>query len=80
MAAQAEREVKTLTRVFSITLGNVGHAHVARTFRVGSIRERPEPTNCDASVYYSVRFPELQKVRKVSARGSIHSPRARRAS
>jgi hypothetical protein len=47
------------------TLGNVGHAHVACPSRLQqpTIRERPEPASCDASVKDSVKrsvFPVWQ--------------------
>jgi hypothetical protein len=57
------------------TLGNMGHAHVARPSQLQqpTIRERPEPASCDASVKDSVKRSVFLCSKKISSAPRLNS-------
>jgi hypothetical protein len=57
------------------TLGNVGHAHVARPSRLQqpTIRERPKPASCDASIKDSVKRSVFLCSKKISSAPRLNS-------
>jgi hypothetical protein len=57
------------------TLGNMGHAHVARPSRLQqpTIREQPEPASCDVSVKDSVKRSVFLCSKKISSALRLNS-------